>query len=163
MEATTPVADHGHQPQHRYIPPTRKENVGPYRQPHPRDFFQPQVSPAQPIQHGLQNQPAQLFNRDQLIDLVQDTYGPALRPLEKIDKGILKFPDKTKETMGVDANPFLAVSIGVNVVGLRSVARNHSLLYAQRNLAAEDLRWVIEAQRSRHSRSVRSDRQRLEG
>ncbi|GKV48632.1 hypothetical protein SLEP1_g55430 [Rubroshorea leprosula] len=64
-----------------YILPSRRGNVGPYHQPHPRDFFQPQVPPAQPVQCGLQNQLAQLFNRDQLIDLVQETYGPALRPL----------------------------------------------------------------------------------
>ncbi|GKV01725.1 hypothetical protein SLEP1_g14266 [Rubroshorea leprosula] len=126
MEAATPVADHGHQPQHRYIPPVRKGN----------------------------NQPAQFFNRD---------HGPALRPLENIDKGILKFPDKAKETMGVDADPFLVVSVGVNVADLKSVARNRSLPYAQRNLTAEDLRWVLEAQRSKHIRSVRSDQQRLEG
>ncbi|GKV33998.1 hypothetical protein SLEP1_g42429 [Rubroshorea leprosula] len=461
MEAVAPVADHGHQPQHRYVPPGRRGNVGPYHPPYPRDFFQPQVPPAQPVQRGLQNHLAQLFNRDQLIDLVQETYGPTLRPLvhpayrkpypdiidhenpfprgfkvpeftlfsgevgqstiehigcftiqcgeasgddnlklrlfpssltgttltwylslpqnsvyswkqmedlfhtqfyccepevsmadllrlaqkpgesseaflarfrrarlkcrvalpeqefvklaqngldielqkkfegmefqdfyelsykvaryenllkedvqkkvashgtyysdpnfdhdvaevvtdkpvvclnlvkpthqpetsmrhyvcevgkqytfdvskasdifdhlkktgliklppghkiptaveigardyckfhnswkhstdnclifrnilqEKIDKGILKFPDKAKETMGVDADPFPAVSVGVNVANIRSVARNRSLPYAQRNLAAEDLRWVLEAQRSRHSRSVRSPR-----
>ncbi|GKV14311.1 hypothetical protein SLEP1_g25206 [Rubroshorea leprosula] len=149
MEAAAPVADHGHQPQHKYILPTRKGNVGPHAQSHPRDFFQPQVPPAQPVQRGLQNQPVQFFNKD---------HGPALRPLEKIDKDILKFPDKAKETMGGDADPFPAVFVGVNVADLRSVARNRSLPYAQRNLAAEDLRWVLEAQRSRHSRSVRSPR-----
>ncbi|GKV52897.1 hypothetical protein SLEP1_g59450 [Rubroshorea leprosula] len=154
MEAAAPVADHGHQPQHKYIMPARKGNVGPHHQPCPRDFFQPQVPPAQLVRCGLQNQPAQFFNRD---------YGPALRPLEKIDKDILKFPDKAKETMGVEADPFPAVSVGVNVVDLRSVARNCSLPYAQRNLATEDLRWVLEAQRSRHSRSVKSDPQRLRG
>ncbi|GKV43324.1 hypothetical protein SLEP1_g50628 [Rubroshorea leprosula] len=430
MEAAAPVADHGHQPQHRYVPPGRRGNVGPHHQPYPRDFFQPQVLPAQPVQRGLQNHPAQLFNRDQLIDLVQETHEPALRPLvrpsymkpypdiidhenpfprgfkvpeftlfsgevaltwylslpqnsvyswrqmedlfhtqfyrcepevsmadlsrlaqkpgelfeaflarfrrarlkcrvalpeqefvklaqngldielrkkfegmefrdfyelsykvaryenllkediqkkaashgtyysdpnfdldvaevvadkpvvcpdlvrpthqpetsvrryvgeagkqytfdvskasdifdhlkksgliklpprykiptaaeieardyckfhnswkhstdnclifrnilqEKIDKGILKFPDKAKETIGVDADPFPAMSVGVNVADLRSVARNRSLPYAQRNLAAEDLRWVLEAQRSRQSRSVRLDQQRLGG
>ncbi|GKV45223.1 hypothetical protein SLEP1_g52331 [Rubroshorea leprosula] len=146
--------NHGHQPQHKYILPARKGNVSPHHQPCPRDFFQPQVPPTQLVQRGLQNQPAQFFNRD---------HGPALRSLEKIDKGILKFPDKAKETMGVDADPFLAMFVGVNVADLRSVARNRSLPYAQRNLAAEDLRWVIEAQRSRHSRSVRSDQQRLRG
>ncbi|GKV02584.1 hypothetical protein SLEP1_g15006 [Rubroshorea leprosula] len=82
---------------------------------------------------------------------------------KKIDKGILKFPNKAKETMGMDADPFPAVSVSVNVADLRSVARNCSLPYAQRNLAAEDLRWVLEVQRSRHSRSVRSDQQRLGG
>ncbi|GKV13619.1 hypothetical protein SLEP1_g24610 [Rubroshorea leprosula] len=369
MEATAPVADHGHQPQHRHVPPGRKGNMGPHHQPYPRDFFQPQVPPAQPVQRGLQNHPAQLFNRDQLIDLcmssllfsgevgqstiehigrftiqcgeasgddnlkfrrfpssltgtaltwlaqkpgesseaflarfrraklkcrvalpeqefvklaqnvaryenllkedvqkkvashgtyysdpnfdldvaevvidkpvvcpdlVRPTHQPetsvrryvgeAGKPYtfdvskasdifdhlkksgliklppkhniptaaeigtrdyckfhnswkhstnnclifrnilqEKIDKGILKFPDKAKETMGVDADPFPAVSVGVNVADLRSVARNRSLPYAQRNLAAEDLRWVLEAQRSRHSKSVRSDQQRLGG
>ncbi|GKV42186.1 hypothetical protein SLEP1_g49623 [Rubroshorea leprosula] len=81
MEAAALVADHGHQPQHKYISPSVKGNVGPYHQPYPRDFFQPQVPPAQPVQCGLQNQPAQLFNKDQLIDLVQETYGPALKPL----------------------------------------------------------------------------------
>ncbi|GKV29945.1 hypothetical protein SLEP1_g38818 [Rubroshorea leprosula] len=397
MEATTLMENHGHQPQHRYISPGRRGNVGLHHQPYLRDFFQPQVPPAQSVQHGLQNQPAQLCNRDQLIDLVQETYGPALRPLvcpaymkpypniidhenpfprgfkvleftlfsgevvsmadlsrlaqkpgesfeaflarfrrarlkcrvalpeqeffklaqngldiklrkkfegmefrdfyelsykvaqyenllkedvqkkaashgthysdpnfdldvaevvtdkpvvcpnlvrpthqpetslrgyvgevgkqytfdmsktsdifnhlkksglikllpghkistateigardyckfhnswkhstdnclifhnvlqEKIDKGILKFPDKAKETMGVDADPFPVVSVGVNVVYLRSVARNCSLPYAQRNLAAEYLRWVIEVQRSKHSRNIRSNQQRLGG
>ncbi|GKV50000.1 hypothetical protein SLEP1_g56718 [Rubroshorea leprosula] len=62
---------------------------------------------------------------------------------EKIDKGILKFPDKAKETMGVDADPFPAMSVGVNVADLRSAARNRSLPYAQRNLAAEDLRITV--------------------
>ncbi|GKV42144.1 hypothetical protein SLEP1_g49581 [Rubroshorea leprosula] len=81
MEAAAFVADHGHQPQHRYVPPGRRGNVGPHHQPYPRDFFQSQVPPAQPVQRGLQNHPAQLFNRDQLIDLVQETYRPALRPL----------------------------------------------------------------------------------
>ncbi|GKV17036.1 hypothetical protein SLEP1_g27591 [Rubroshorea leprosula] len=122
MEATTPVADHDHQPQHKYILPARKGNVGPHHQPCPRDFFQPQVPPAQPVRR-----------------------------------------DKAKETMGVDADPFPAVSVGVNVADLRSVARNRSLPYAQRNLAAKDLRWVLEAQRSRHSRSIRLDQQRLGG
>ncbi|GKV49550.1 hypothetical protein SLEP1_g56292 [Rubroshorea leprosula] len=152
MEAATPVAYHGHQPQHKYILPARKGNVGPCHQPCPRDFFQPQVPPAQLVQRGLQNQPVQFFNRD---------HGPTLRPFEKINKGFLKFPDKAKETMGVDADPFPAVSVGVNVADLKSVARNRSLPYAQTNLAAEDLKWVLEAQRSRHSRSVRSDQQRL--
>ncbi|GKV04468.1 hypothetical protein SLEP1_g16622 [Rubroshorea leprosula] len=154
MEAATLVANHGHQPQHKYILPGRKGNVGPHHQPCPRDFFQPQVPPAQPVRRGLQNQPTQFFNRD---------HGPTLRPLEKIDKDILRFPDKAKEIMGVDADPFPAVSVGVNVADLKSVARNRSLPYAQKNLAAEDLRWVLEAQRSRQSRSVRSDQQRLGG
>ncbi|GKV39170.1 hypothetical protein SLEP1_g46978 [Rubroshorea leprosula] len=148
------VDNHGHQPHHKYILPAGKGNVGPHHQPCSRDFFQPQVPPAQPVRCGLQNQPAQFFNRD---------HGPALRPLEKIDKDMLRSPDKAKETMGVDADPFSAVSVGVNVADLRSVARNRTLPYAQRNLAAEDLRWVFEAQRSRHSRSVRSDQQRLGG
>ncbi|GKV11366.1 hypothetical protein SLEP1_g22629 [Rubroshorea leprosula] len=100
MEAATPVANHGHQPQHK-------------------------------------------------------DHGPTLRPLEKIDKDILRFPDKAKETIGVDADPFLAVSVGVTVADLRSVAKNRSLPYAQRNLAAEDLRWVLAAQTSRHSKSIR--------
>ncbi|GKV11069.1 hypothetical protein SLEP1_g22355 [Rubroshorea leprosula] len=65
----------------------------------------------------------------------------------EIDKGILKFLDKAKETMGVNADPSPVVFVGVNVVDLRSIARNHNLPYAQRNRAAEDLRWVIKAQR----------------
>ncbi|GKV34366.1 hypothetical protein SLEP1_g42743 [Rubroshorea leprosula] len=32
---------------------------------------------------------------------------------EKIDKGILKFPDKAKETMGVDADPFPTVDLDI--------------------------------------------------
>ncbi|GKV35499.1 hypothetical protein SLEP1_g43756 [Rubroshorea leprosula] len=154
MEAATPVADHGHQPQHKYILLARKGNVGPCHQPCPRDFFQPQVPPVQPVRRSLQNQPAQFFNKD---------HGPSLRPLEKIDKNTLRFPDKAKETMGVDADPFPAVSVGVNVADLMSVAKNHNLPHTHRNLAAEDLRWVLEAQRSRHSRSVRSDQQKLGG
>ncbi|GKV20084.1 hypothetical protein SLEP1_g30253 [Rubroshorea leprosula] len=99
MEAATPIVDHGHQPQHKYILPVRKGNASPHHQPCPRDFFQPQVPPTQPVRR-----------------------------------------DKAKETMGVDADHFPVVSVDVNVADLRSVARNHSLPYAQRNLATEDLR-----------------------
>ncbi|GKU90775.1 hypothetical protein SLEP1_g4728 [Rubroshorea leprosula] len=317
MEVAAPVADHGHQPQHRYVPPGRKGNVGPHHQPYLRDFFQPQVPPAQSVQRGLQNHPTQLFNRDQLIDLVQETYGPALRPLvrpayrkpypdiidhenpfprgfkvpeftlfssevgqstiehighftiqcgeasgddnlklrlfpssltrtaltwylnlpqnsvyswrqmedlfhtqfyhcepevsmadlsrlaqkpgesseafltrnlkgwnsetsmnclikwldkpvvcpdlvkptHQPEKSVRRYVDKAKETMGVDADPFLAVSVGVNVVDLRSAARNRSLPYAQRNLAVEDLRLQHKRaeERKRHQKQVEAE------
>ncbi|GKV21363.1 hypothetical protein SLEP1_g31349 [Rubroshorea leprosula] len=58
----------------------------------------------------------------------------------------------------VDLNKHFCVQ---SFLDLRSVARNCSLPYAQRNVVVEDLRWIIEAQRSKHNKSVRSDRQRL--
>ncbi|GKV21983.1 hypothetical protein SLEP1_g31893 [Rubroshorea leprosula] len=362
MEAAAPVADHGHQHQHRYVPPGRKGNVGPHHQPYPRDFFQPQVPPAQPVQHALRplvrpasrkpyldiidhenpfprgfkvpeftlfsgevgqftiehigrftiqcgeasgddnlklklfpssltgtaltwylglpqnsvyswRQMEDLFHtqfyrcepevsmadlsrlaqkpgesseaflvrfrrarlkcrvalpEQEFVKLAQNgldielrkkfegmkfqdfyelSYKVAryenllkedvqkkaashgtyysdpnfdldmaevvidkpvvcldlVRPTHQPETSMRRYVDKAKETMGVDADPFPAVSVGVNVADLRSVTRNRSLPYAQRNLAAEDLRWVLEAQRSRHSRSVRSNKQRLRG
>ncbi|GKV28866.1 hypothetical protein SLEP1_g37855 [Rubroshorea leprosula] len=59
---------------------------------------------------------------------------------EKIDKGILRFPDKAKETMGVDADPFPTMSVGVNAADLRSIARDRTQTYYRRRLAADDLR-----------------------
>ncbi|GKV02846.1 hypothetical protein SLEP1_g15232 [Rubroshorea leprosula] len=78
------------------------------------------------------------------------------KPVEKIDKGILRFPDKAKETMGVDADPFPTMSVGVNAADLRSIARDRSQTYYRRRLAADDLRWVIEEARARRNQ-VRSD------
>ncbi|GKU99501.1 hypothetical protein SLEP1_g12347 [Rubroshorea leprosula] len=49
---------------------------------------------------------------------------------EKIDKGILRFLEKAKETMGIDANPFPDL------------------------LAADDLRWVIKEARSRKDQAI---------
>ncbi|GKV45247.1 hypothetical protein SLEP1_g52356 [Rubroshorea leprosula] len=63
---------------------------------------------------------------------------------DKIDKGILCFPDKAKETMGVDADPFPTMSVGVNAADLRSIARDRIQTYYRCRLAADDLRWVIE-------------------
>ncbi|GKU96957.1 hypothetical protein SLEP1_g10138 [Rubroshorea leprosula] len=74
---------------------------------------------------------------------------------EKIDKGILRFPNKAKETMGVDADPFPTMSIGVNAADLRSIARDRSQTYYRRRLVADDLRWVIEEARTRRNQ-VRS-------
>ncbi|GLU07026.1 hypothetical protein SLE2022_240060 [Rubroshorea leprosula] len=74
---------------------------------------------------------------------------------EKIDKGILRFPEKAKETMGVDADPFPTMSVGVNAADLRSIARDRSQTYYRRRLAADDLRWVIEEARARRNQ-VRS-------
>ncbi|GKV46004.1 hypothetical protein SLEP1_g53027 [Rubroshorea leprosula] len=67
---------------------------------------------------------------------------------EKIDKGILHFLDKAKETMGVDTDPFPTMSVGVNAADLRSIARDRSQTYYRRRLAADDLRWVIEEARA---------------
>ncbi|GKV02908.1 hypothetical protein SLEP1_g15286 [Rubroshorea leprosula] len=86
-----------------------------------------------------------------------------IRPTHQPETSVRHYVNKAKETMEVDADPFPTVSVSVNVPDLRSVARNRYLPYAQRNLAVKDLRWVIEAQRSRHSRSVRSDWQRPGG
>ncbi|GKV34003.1 hypothetical protein SLEP1_g42432 [Rubroshorea leprosula] len=74
---------------------------------------------------------------------------------DKIDKGILRFPDKAKETMGVDANPFPTMSVGVNAAYLRSIARDRTQTYYRRRLGADDLRWVIEEARARKNQ-VRS-------
>ncbi|GKV34835.1 hypothetical protein SLEP1_g43177 [Rubroshorea leprosula] len=60
---------------------------------------------------------------------------------DKIDKGILRFPDKAKETMGVDADPFPTMSVGVNAADLRSIARDRTQTYYRRRLAVDDLRW----------------------
>ncbi|GKV03063.1 hypothetical protein SLEP1_g15430 [Rubroshorea leprosula] len=42
---------------------------------------------------------------------------------DKIDKGLLRFPEKPKEAMGVDENPFPNVDVGVNVADIRSISR----------------------------------------
>ncbi|GKU85792.1 hypothetical protein SLEP1_g414 [Rubroshorea leprosula] len=42
---------------------------------------------------------------------------------DKIDKGLLHFPEKPKEAMGVDENPFWNVDVGVNVADISSVSR----------------------------------------
>ncbi|GKV47379.1 hypothetical protein SLEP1_g54284 [Rubroshorea leprosula] len=63
--------------------------------------------------------------------------------------------DKAKETMGVDADPFPTMSVGVNAADLRSIARDRSQTYYRRRLAADDLRWVIEEARTRRNQ-VRS-------
>ncbi|GKU89741.1 hypothetical protein SLEP1_g3839 [Rubroshorea leprosula] len=42
---------------------------------------------------------------------------------DKIDKGLLHFPEKPKEAMGVDENPFPNVDVGVNVANIRSISR----------------------------------------
>ncbi|GKV39528.1 hypothetical protein SLEP1_g47286 [Rubroshorea leprosula] len=76
-------------------------------------------------------------------------------PEDKIDKGILRFPDKAKETMGVDADPFPTMSVGVNAADLRSIARDRTQICYRRRLAADDLRWVIEEARARRNQ-VRS-------
>ncbi|GKV53168.1 hypothetical protein SLEP1_g59706 [Rubroshorea leprosula] len=57
---------------------------------------------------------------------------------DKIDKGLLCFPEKPKEAMGVDENPFPNVDVGVNVADIRSISRK---TYKGRTLAANDLRW----------------------
>ncbi|GKV18516.1 hypothetical protein SLEP1_g28883 [Rubroshorea leprosula] len=72
---------------------------------------------------------------------------------DKIDKGILRFPDKAKETMGVDAYPFPTMSVGVNTADLRSIARDRTQTYYRRRLAADDLRWVIEEARARRNQA----------
>ncbi|GKV06877.1 hypothetical protein SLEP1_g18697 [Rubroshorea leprosula] len=63
-------------------------------------------------------------------------------PMDKINKGILRFPDKAKETMGVDADPFPTMFVGVNAADLRSIARDRTQTYSRRRLAADDLRMV---------------------
>ncbi|GKV17163.1 hypothetical protein SLEP1_g27699 [Rubroshorea leprosula] len=77
-----------------------------------------------------------------------------VRPTHQPETSVRHYVDKVKETIGVNADPFPTVPVGVNVADLRSVARNRSLPYAQRKLVVEDLRWVIETQRSRHNKSV---------
>ncbi|GKV36311.1 hypothetical protein SLEP1_g44457 [Rubroshorea leprosula] len=73
---------------------------------------------------------------------------PKLHPKITIDKGLLCFPKKPKEAMGVDENPFPNVDVGVNVADIRSISRR---TYKGRTLAADDLRWVIEKERERRA------------
>ncbi|GKV50531.1 hypothetical protein SLEP1_g57234 [Rubroshorea leprosula] len=73
---------------------------------------------------------------------------------DKIDKGILRFSDKAKETMGVDADPFPTMSVGVNAADLRSIARDKTQTYNGRRLAADDLGWVIEEARARRNQGT---------
>ncbi|GKV30040.1 hypothetical protein SLEP1_g38905 [Rubroshorea leprosula] len=74
----------------------------------------------------------------------------------KINKGLLHFPEKPKEAMGVDENPFLNVDDGVNVVDIRSISRR---TYKGRTLVADDLRWVSEKEREHRAQQ----NQRLDG
>ncbi|GKV11259.1 hypothetical protein SLEP1_g22525 [Rubroshorea leprosula] len=62
----------------------------------------------------------------------------------KIDKGLLRFPEKPKEVIGVGENPFPNIDVGVNVDDIRSISQR---TYKGRTLAADDLRWVIEKER----------------
>ncbi|GKV15581.1 hypothetical protein SLEP1_g26361 [Rubroshorea leprosula] len=298
VEAAPRVADLGNHQQPRYLPPPRRPNGG--HQQHnatpQKEHFQPYVPP---VQQNLPNLPGQYINRDQIIYMVQEAYGPVLRPLvrpayrkpypdyidqenpfprgfkvpeftlfsgdggyssiehigrftiqcgeassddnlklrffpssltsttltwylslpqnsaytcrqmedlfhiqfycsepevsmadlshlvqrpgetseaflakfrkarlkcrvalpeqefDKIDKGILRFPDKAKETMGVDADPFPTMSVVVNAADLRSITRDRTQTYYRRRLAADDLRWVIEEAMARRNQ-VRS-------
>ncbi|GKV19432.1 hypothetical protein SLEP1_g29693 [Rubroshorea leprosula] len=75
--------------------------------------------------------------------------------MDKIDKGILHFLDKAKETMGVDADPFPTMSVEVNAADLKSIVRDRTQTYYRRRLVADDLRWVIEEARARKNQ-VRS-------
>ncbi|GKV20245.1 hypothetical protein SLEP1_g30401 [Rubroshorea leprosula] len=293
VEAAPRVADLGNHQHPRYLPPPRRPNGGhqQHNAPPPREHFQPYVPP---VQQNLPNLPGQYINRDQIIDMVQEAYGPVLRPLVRpayrkpypdfIDQenpfprgfkvpeftlfsgdggystiehigrftiqcgeasgdenlklrlfpssltstaltwylslpqnsvytwrqmedlfhiqfyrsepevsmadlsrlvqrpretseaflarfrkarlkcrialpeqefGILRFPDKAKETMGVDADPFPTMSVGVNAAYLKSIARDRTQTYYRRRLAADDLRWVIEEARTRRNQ-VRS-------
>ncbi|GLU04133.1 hypothetical protein SLE2022_212960 [Rubroshorea leprosula] len=67
---------------------------------------------------------------------------------DKIDKGILRLLDKDKETTGVDADPFPSMFVGVNVVDLRSIARDRNQPYFRCRVAVDDMRWVIEEARA---------------
>lgn len=67
---------------------------------------------------------------------------------DKIDKGILHFPHKTKEIMGVDTDPFTSMSVEVNARDLISITRDRNQPYFRRELKVDDLRWVIEETRA---------------
>ncbi|GKV09579.1 hypothetical protein SLEP1_g21057 [Rubroshorea leprosula] len=58
--------------------------------------------------------------------------------------------------MGVDADPFPSMSVGVNAADLRSIARDRAQPYSRRRLATDDLRWVIEEARARRNQCVPS-------
>ncbi|GKV06959.1 hypothetical protein SLEP1_g18777 [Rubroshorea leprosula] len=75
---------------------------------------------------------------------------------ENIDRGILQFPKKAKQTMGVDANPFPDLSVGVNVADLGSLNKDKNRSYSKRKLTANDLRWVIKEAKTRKDQA-RSD------
>ncbi|GKV11435.1 hypothetical protein SLEP1_g22696 [Rubroshorea leprosula] len=86
----------------------------------------------------------------QVVEQVRQPKPEVPHPAMEMPRQIHEAPILALETMAINLS-----------TDLRSVAKNRSLFYAQRNLADEDLRWFIEAQRSRHNRSIRSDRQRL--
>ncbi|GKV13586.1 hypothetical protein SLEP1_g24581 [Rubroshorea leprosula] len=116
VEAAPRAVDLGNHQQPIYMPPPRRPNGG-----HPqhnatllREHFQPYVPP---MQQNLQ---------------------------DKIDKGILHFPDNAKETMGVDADLFPTMSVGMNAADLRIIARDRTQSYSRCRHVADDLRWVIE-------------------
>ncbi|GKV32763.1 hypothetical protein SLEP1_g41344 [Rubroshorea leprosula] len=50
--------------------------------------------------------------------------------------------------MGVDADPFPTMSVGVNAADLKSIARDRTQTYYRRRLTVDDLRWVIEETRA---------------
>ncbi|GKV28882.1 hypothetical protein SLEP1_g37871 [Rubroshorea leprosula] len=156
--------------QEKTLQAVSKQVVEQVRQPRP-EILPPVVQMAKQIQEapipalgGQGNQPhPNIQQQNFFMGEGQRQHEPMETAAPVADHGHQPQYRQSEGNMGVDADPFPAVSVGVNVADLKSVARNRSLPYAQRNLAAEDLRWVLKAQRSRHSRSVRSDQQRLGG
>ncbi|GKV13734.1 hypothetical protein SLEP1_g24718 [Rubroshorea leprosula] len=93
-------------------------------------------------QNGLDIELRKKFEGMEFCDFFELSYK------DKIDKGILRFLDKAKETMEVDADPFPSMYVGVNAVDLRSIARDRNQPYHRRRLVVDDLRWVIEEARA---------------
>ncbi|GKV01604.1 hypothetical protein SLEP1_g14149 [Rubroshorea leprosula] len=74
-------------------------------------------------------------------------------PTDKIDKGLLRFPEKPKEAIGVDENPFPNVDVGVNVADIRSISRRTGQHHAARIYASGSR--MKEARHTDHSRMVK--------
>ncbi|GKU89762.1 hypothetical protein SLEP1_g3857 [Rubroshorea leprosula] len=55
------------------------------------------------------------------------------------DYWLLRFPEKPKEAIGVDENPFPIIDVGVNVVDIRTI---FGRMYKGRTLAAGDQLWL---------------------
>ncbi|GKV05136.1 hypothetical protein SLEP1_g17178 [Rubroshorea leprosula] len=114
---------------------------------------------------GQGNQPHPNIQQQHFVIARKGNVGPHHQPCPRIFSSH-KFhqPNRQSEgNHGSGCRPFSSCVCRRECCRPQECCRNRSLPYAQRNLAAEDLRWVLEAQRSRHSRSVRSDQQRLRG
>ncbi|GKV51959.1 hypothetical protein SLEP1_g58572 [Rubroshorea leprosula] len=77
-----------------------------------------------------------------------------IKVVQQTNKTVKRYVDKAKENMGVDADPFPSMSVGVNAADLRSIARDKTQPYSRHRLVADDLRWVIEEARVRRNQQT---------